>query len=417
MTNTLVVDTSFGSTVGIVGHEPIVETDSRTHVERLQANIARVVADAGLTAQQIDRIVVGVGPAPFTGLRAGIVTAKALAFATGAELIGTDVLSPQHRLMQLVRSGRFEPACGMATGDCDAGVESAHDSDSTVAASDGFEHDELKPDRFNQGDASREGDVRHLTLAVNDARRRQLYFALYADTDDGSADSTDDTGVVADATVIDNVDTVAVDAAGATAIDTPDADTADMEHIEGFKTSVPGSNTDQSTAQTAVLQSAQRNAGVNGIIAMDIDYPAHIADRVNQAVARLQSEHPGTRYVVDVAGHGARRYADAWNAIDRLGDVDERTLLDMGGDGLAAFAQFATEANAAGQALAIEPLYLRRPDVSVPKPLKQVLNHAPVQQSTPSQSRTASPATPEASTPSAPANTEPDRTSTGKAAA
>lgn len=415
MTNTLVVDTSFGSTVGIVGHEPIVETDSRTHVERLQANIARVVADAGLTAQQIDRIVVGMGPAPFTGLRAGIVTAKALAFATGAELIGTDVLSPQHRLMQLVRSGRFEPACGMATGDCDAGVESAHDS--VVGAGGGLNQGELNHDGLGQDDAIREGDVRHLTLAVNDARRRQLYFALYADTDDGSADSTDDTGVVADATVIDNVGTVAVDAAGAAAIDTPDADTADTEHIEGFKTSVPGSNTDRSTAQTAVLQSAQRNAGVNGIIAMDIDYPAHIAERVNQAVARLQSEHPGTRYVVDVTGHGARRYADAWNAIDRLGVVDERTLLDMGGDGLAAFAQFATEVNAAGQALAIEPLYLRRPDVSVPKPLKHVFNHAPVQQATPSQSRMASPATPEASTPSAPANTEPDRTSTGKAAA
>ena len=41
---TLVIDTSFGSTVGIVGREPIVETDSRTHVEKLQVNIARVCA-------------------------------------------------------------------------------------------------------------------------------------------------------------------------------------------------------------------------------------------------------------------------------------------------------------------------------------------------------------------------------------
>ena len=32
---TLVIDTSYGSTVGVVGHEPIVETDSRTHVEKL----------------------------------------------------------------------------------------------------------------------------------------------------------------------------------------------------------------------------------------------------------------------------------------------------------------------------------------------------------------------------------------------
>ena len=42
---TLVIDTSFGSTVGIVGREPIVETDSRTHGEKLQVNIARAVEE------------------------------------------------------------------------------------------------------------------------------------------------------------------------------------------------------------------------------------------------------------------------------------------------------------------------------------------------------------------------------------
>ena len=73
----------------------IVETDSRTHVEKLQTNIARAVADAGLRASDIDRIVVGVGPAPFTGLRAGIVAAKALAFATGATIVGQNILDPQ----------------------------------------------------------------------------------------------------------------------------------------------------------------------------------------------------------------------------------------------------------------------------------------------------------------------------------
>ena len=65
---TLVIDTSYGSTVGVVGHEPIVETDSRTHVEKLQVNIAQAVEQAGLQASDITRIVVGVGPAPFTGL-------------------------------------------------------------------------------------------------------------------------------------------------------------------------------------------------------------------------------------------------------------------------------------------------------------------------------------------------------------
>lgn len=99
---TLVIDTSYGSTVGVVGHEPIVETDSRTHVEKLQVNIAQAVEQAGLQASDITRIVVGVGPAPFTGLRAGIVAAKALAFATGAKLVGQNVLDPQGEIMNFV---------------------------------------------------------------------------------------------------------------------------------------------------------------------------------------------------------------------------------------------------------------------------------------------------------------------------
>ena len=53
---TLVIDTSYGSTVGVVGHEPIVETDSRTHVEKLQVNIAQAVEQAGLQAADITRI-------------------------------------------------------------------------------------------------------------------------------------------------------------------------------------------------------------------------------------------------------------------------------------------------------------------------------------------------------------------------
>jgi tRNA threonylcarbamoyl adenosine modification protein YeaZ len=118
MTNTVVIDTSYGSTVGVVGHEPVAEHDSRTHVERLQVDIATAIEEAGLRSSDIERIVVGIGPAPFTGLRAGIVTAKALAFATAAELLGQDALSVQADMMAAYYRGEFsfpdsiEVACG-----------------------------------------------------------------------------------------------------------------------------------------------------------------------------------------------------------------------------------------------------------------------------------------------------------------
>ena len=187
----------------------------------------------------------------FPRLRAGIVAAKALAFATGAQLVGQDVLAPQ----------------------CLA-------------------HTQATDDR------------RHLTLAVNDARRRQLYFALY------------DGGTVADG-----------------------------------------------VGQSPIT-----------LIDMDIDYPDSITMRVNDVLTKLADT--GKPYVVDVIGHGAVKYAQSWNAIASLGEVDDHALLDEGAEGLARFAAFTTSEQALAEPTSVEPLYLRRPDVSVPNPLKHVLNHA-----------------------------------------
>ncbi|WP_421786663.1 tRNA (adenosine(37)-N6)-threonylcarbamoyltransferase complex dimerization subunit type 1 TsaB [Gardnerella sp. DNF00753] len=264
MSNTLIIDTSFGSTVGIVGNEPIVETDSRTHVERLQVNIAKVVENAGLKASDIDRVVVGVGPAPFTGLRAGLVAAKAIAFANNAQILGCDSLLPQSLMM---RSGAFEEARknGVICKDLLLNIPDSADSCNS--------------------------NIRHFVLSLNDARRRQVYMSLYDD--------------------------------------------------EG-----------------------------NALINMDIDYPQNVVSRVNEYLASETNEN----YCVDVLGHGAKKYVEDWRNIVHVGVIAEVCALDLGVQGLQIFEQCSLECvNKDEHVKAVEPLYLRRPDVSVPNPLKHVL--------------------------------------------
>jgi tRNA threonylcarbamoyladenosine biosynthesis protein TsaB len=62
------------------------------HATRLLPLIAAVMDQAGLGWEGIDRIAVGLGPGTFTGLRIGVATAKALAQATGAALVGVSTL-------------------------------------------------------------------------------------------------------------------------------------------------------------------------------------------------------------------------------------------------------------------------------------------------------------------------------------
>ncbi|MCW2633952.1 MAG: putative glycoprotease [Blastococcus sp.] len=58
------------------------------HAELLSPAVQGVLADAGLAMAELDAIVVGLGPGPFTGLRVGVVTAAALADALGLPVLG-----------------------------------------------------------------------------------------------------------------------------------------------------------------------------------------------------------------------------------------------------------------------------------------------------------------------------------------
>ncbi len=58
------------------------------HAELLTPAIRAALDDAGVTPAEIDAVVTGLGPGPFTGLRVGIVTAAALADARGLPVVG-----------------------------------------------------------------------------------------------------------------------------------------------------------------------------------------------------------------------------------------------------------------------------------------------------------------------------------------
>ena len=58
------------------------------HAELLTPAIRAVLADAQVTMADLDAVVVGLGPGPFTGLRIGVVTAATLADARGLPVVG-----------------------------------------------------------------------------------------------------------------------------------------------------------------------------------------------------------------------------------------------------------------------------------------------------------------------------------------
>ena len=85
----LVIDTSSAAvTAGIVRFADRSSTDvlaeqvtidARAHGELLAPSVSAALATAGVSLSQIDALIVGLGPGPFTGLRVGLVTAAALA--------------------------------------------------------------------------------------------------------------------------------------------------------------------------------------------------------------------------------------------------------------------------------------------------------------------------------------------------
>lgn len=64
----------------------------RHHAELLAPLVTEALAEAGVDRRDLTAVVVGTGPAPFTGLRVGLVTARTLALALGVEVLGVPSL-------------------------------------------------------------------------------------------------------------------------------------------------------------------------------------------------------------------------------------------------------------------------------------------------------------------------------------
>lgn len=260
----LVIDTSYGLTVAVAGNEPLHIADSRAHVEKLMPSVSQVLGQAGLTPSDVRTVVVASGPGPFTGLRAGIVAARALAFATGARLLGEDVL----------------------------GVQAAWEA--------------LSPHAPGP----------RLVLAVNDARRKQLYWRLWRVDADGT-----------------------------------------MIALTSMDISYP-------------IDIAEKIADIDTGTDTDADRDTDAGSGGAGSPLPLVIIGPGAQKYADVWDDLEKR------GIRVVARIDDSALCADGEEGPRLFAGLALTAAQEGCDTSTEPLYLRRPDAKVPPVPKPVAEKA-----------------------------------------
>ena len=103
---------------GVLAH--VVEEIGHGHTRRLTPLVDEALAKAGIAARDLAWVAADLGPGSFTGVRVGIATARAFAFASGARLSGASGLaalahaSPARRalLVPLIGAGRRDVYAG-----------------------------------------------------------------------------------------------------------------------------------------------------------------------------------------------------------------------------------------------------------------------------------------------------------------
>ena len=134
----LCIDSSLGASVALWDSEaktPVLASrssqDSRSHAEHLSELVSEVVQEAcgcALAKAGIEAVAVGRGPAPFTGLRSGLVTARTIGYALGVPVIGIssldalaravlDLVSPTQEVFVATDARRKEVYCAQYRAD------------------------------------------------------------------------------------------------------------------------------------------------------------------------------------------------------------------------------------------------------------------------------------------------------------
>jgi tRNA threonylcarbamoyladenosine biosynthesis protein TsaB len=92
----LAIDTSQGTAVSALVDGKVVsevyEANSMLHAEQIGQLIVRALTEAGKKSAEVTAVAVGVGPAPFTGLRVGIAAAKLFAEGVSVPIFGVGSL-------------------------------------------------------------------------------------------------------------------------------------------------------------------------------------------------------------------------------------------------------------------------------------------------------------------------------------
>jgi tRNA threonylcarbamoyl adenosine modification protein YeaZ len=93
----LAIDTSSGTAVsvlidGVVSSE-LYEDNSMHHAEQIGVLLSKALKVAGKKSSEVTAVAVGVGPAPFTGLRVGIAAAKLFAEGVKVPIFGVSSLA------------------------------------------------------------------------------------------------------------------------------------------------------------------------------------------------------------------------------------------------------------------------------------------------------------------------------------